>query len=51
MDLFALRIGQVKSSLGFYFETICFISFLKWSYLCVIYFSAAVYDMIFYCLI
>ena len=50
VDLVYLEDSLVKSSLGFYLETICFISFPRLSYRGVIYFSTVLHDMIYLCL-
>ena len=50
MDLFYLKDGEVKSSPGFYLETVRFIGFPRSSYRGVIYFSAFVHDIIYACL-
>ena len=50
VDLFYLDDSEVKSSPSFYLETVCLIGFPKLSYRSVIYFSASLHDMIYFCL-
>ena len=50
VDSLYLEDSWVKSSLGFYLETIHFIDFPGSSYCGVIYFSAFMHDMIYACL-